>query len=303
MAREITVAALQTHHGHDSADNVERVLAMAEEAGRAGAQLILPSELFSTTYFCKTPNPKYRALAAPADGHPLIARFAESARRHDAVIPLSFYERAGETLYNAVAVIDADGSVLGIYRKCHIPCFEAYHEDAFFAPSPDGAQVWQTKHLRLGVGICWDQWFPELARAMVLLGAELLVYPTAIGSEIFDTEWDSAEQWQAVMRGHAAANLVPVLAANRTGSETDDGVTLDFYGSSFCADHRAAIAAQAPRDADAVLMATLDLDQAAADRKQWGTFQTRRPALYDAVTSVPSGPPPVPAGKEAVAGK
>ncbi|GMG82149.1 N-carbamoylputrescine amidase [Paralimibaculum aggregatum] len=292
MAREITVAAVQTRHGWDAEDNIRRVLAMAERAADAGAGLVLPSELFETPYFCKTPDPRHRALARPAEGHPVIARFAEFAARRGVVVPVSFYERAGEALYNSVAVIDADGSLLGIYRKCHIPAFEAYHEDAFFAPSPEGPKVWQTRIGRLGVGICWDQWFPELARAMALMGAELIVYPTAIGSETFDPGWDSAGQWQAVMRGHAAANLVPVLAANRIGRETDDGVTLEFYGCSFAADHRARMVAEAPRGEEALLLSRLDLDAAARDRKQWGTFQTRQPQHYAAVVSVPAGPPP-----------
>jgi N-carbamoylputrescine amidase len=292
VSRRITVAALQTRHDWDQESNIERVLALASEAAAGGAQLILPSELFETPYFCKTATPRYRALARPAEGHPTIARFQEFARIHAVVVPVSFYERAEGGLYNAVAVIDADGGLLGIYRKCHIPQFEAYHEDAFFDPGPEGPKVWRTRYLTLGVGICWDQWFPELARAMVLMGAELLAYPTAIGSETFDPGWDSCEQWQTVMRGHAAANLVPVLAANRTGSESDDGVTLRFYGSSFCVDHRAHMVASAGRDEDAVVLATLDLDAAARDRAQWGTFQTRRPEHYGLLQSAPAGPPP-----------
>ncbi|MEM9144939.1 MAG: nitrilase-related carbon-nitrogen hydrolase [Pseudomonadota bacterium] len=292
MPRHLTVAALQTHHDWDTEATIDRVFAMAEQAADRGAQLILPSELFETPYFCKTPKAEYRRLARPAQNHPTIARFAELARRRGVVIPLSFYERDGEALYNAVAVIDADGTVLGTYRKCHIPEFEAYHEDAFFDPSPDGPRVWQTRHLTLGVGICWDQWFPELARSMALMGAELLVYPTAIGSETFDPSWDSAEQWRAAMLGHAAVNLVPVLAANRIGRETDDGVTLAFYGTSFCADHRARVIADAGRDREAILMARLDLEQAVRDRHQWGTFQTRQPQHYGRLASTPPGPPP-----------
>lgn len=292
MSRRLTVAALQTRHDWDTEATVSRVLAMAEEAADRGAELILPSELFETPYFCKSQSLRYRELARPAEGHPLIARFAAFARARGVVVPLSFYERAGERLYNSVAVIDADGTVLGVYRKCHIPQFEAYHEDLFFDPSPDGAQVWQTRIGTLGVGICWDQWFPELARSMVLMGAELLVYPTAIGSETYDADLDSAPQWRAAMQGHAAVNLVPVLAANRVGQESDDGVTLDFYGTSFCLDHRANVVADAGRDCDAVMLASVDLDAAAEARALWGTFQTRRPDLYGAITGTPAGPPP-----------
>ncbi|MEM9100465.1 MAG: nitrilase-related carbon-nitrogen hydrolase [Pseudomonadota bacterium] len=292
MARTVTVAALQTHHSWDREETVTRVLDMARQAADQGAQIILPSELFETPYFCKSQSLRYRDLARPAEGNDLIARFAEFAKSHQVVIPCSFYERAGETLYNSVAVIDADGSVLGIYRKCHIPQFEAYHEDLFFSPSPDGPQVWKTRYLTLGVGICWDQWFPEMARSMALMGAELLVYPTAIGSETYDTTLDTSDQWRAAMRGHAAVNLVPVLAANRIGSETDDGITLDFYGTSFCLDHRANVVADAGKDQEAVMLATLDLDQAATDREQWGTFQTRQPQNYSRLVETPAGPPP-----------
>ena len=292
MTRTITVAALQTHHTWDAEDNIRRVIALTEQAAAQGAQVILPSELFESPYFPKTTTQRYRDLARPADGHPLIRQFSELAARLGVVIPTSFYERADSGFYNSVAVIDADGAVLGIYRKCHIPAFEAYHEDAFFDPSPDGPQVWDTRFCKLGVGICWDQWFPELARAMALKGAELLVYPSAIGSETFDQSWDSAAQWRTAMMGHSAVNIVPVLAANRIGSESDDGVTLDFYGTSFCCNHRAEIVADAGRDVEGMALATFDLDLAAKDRLQWGTFQTRQPRNYGILADTPAGPPP-----------
>lgn len=295
MTRRLAVAAIQTRHGPDPAANVARVLELAEEAADAGAKLILPSELFETPYFPKTVDPEKRALARPLRDHPTIARFQAFAARREVVVPVSFYERAGEALYNAVAVIDADGSVLGVYRKCHIPDFEGYRETAYFHPSPDGPQVWRTRYLTLGVGVCWDQWFPELARAMALMGAELIVYPTAIGSEPLYPDWDTEDQWRRAMLGHAATNLVPVLAANRIGSETEGLARLDFYGGSFCADHLAAVVARAPRDEEAVLVATLDLAAAAEARSFWGVFQTRRPDLYGALVDTPAGPPPTPA--------
>ena len=208
------------------------------------------------------------------------------------MVPVSFYERAGTELYNSAAIFDADGSMLGVYRKSHIPQFVGYQEDAFFAPSREGPKVWRTRYLTLGVGICWDQWFPELARMMALMGAELLVYPTAIGSEISDEMWDSRDQWHTVMRGHAAANQIPVMAANRTGTETDDGVTLDFYGSSFVCDHLGAMLDVAPRDQQAIVSATLDLDRGAAARRHWGTYVTRRPDIYAPLSETPAGPPP-----------
>lgn len=294
MSRILTVAALQTRMGWDQEANVARMLELATQAAEAGARLILPSELFETPYFCKVADPRYCDLARPVQGHPTIEAFRRFARAHQAVVPVSFYERAEDGLYNSAAIIDADGEVLGIYRKSHIPQFDGYRENAYFRPSAEGAKVWKTRWLTLGVGICWDQWFPELARAMALMGAELLVYPTAIGSETIRTDWDSAEQWRAAMRGHAASNLVPVLAANRIGRETDDGVTLDFYGTSFCTDQRARIVAEAGRDEETVVLATLDLDQAAADRDFWGVYQTRRPTLYGALSQVPAGPPPAP---------
>jgi N-carbamoylputrescine amidase len=292
MSRTLTVAALQTTHDWSRQATVERVLSLAHEAADRGAKFILPSELFETPYFCKTANSSYRDLALPAAGHPTIRLFQTLAKERQAVVPVSFYERADEALYNSLAVIDADGELLGVYRKCHIPQFPGYRENAFFAPSPDGPKVWRTRHLKLGTGICWDQWFPELSRMMALMGAEMLVYPTAIGSEPDDPARDSRDQWQAVMRGHAAANLVPVLAANRTGQEVDDGVKITFYGSSFLCDHHATMIAVAPREGDVALLGTIDLDLAAEARNSWGTFQTRRPELYGPLAQVPAGPPP-----------
>ena len=292
MSRQLDVAAIQTWHDWDTAATVNRVFDMTAEAARDGAQLVLPSELFAAPYFCKAKNPDYRALAQPAKGNPLIERFQTLARETQTVIPVSFYEDAGDALYNSVAVIDADGENLGTYRKCHIPDFDGYIETAYFEPSPDGPQVWSTKYLKLGVGICWDQWFPELARAMVLKGAELLIYPTAIGSEPKHPDWDTSEQWQAAMLGHAASNVVPVMAANRVGTETDDGYTMNFYGSSFCSNHRAHKVAELDRSSSGILRARLDLDRAAQDRQLWGTFQTRQPQNYATLVDTPAGPPP-----------
>ncbi len=292
MPRRLTVAALQPRIGPDPGRNVARVLAMAEEAAEAGAGLILPPELFETPYFPKVVDQRWRERARPAKDHPVVARFQELARRRDAVIPVSFYEDAGAgRLYNSVAVIDSDGALLGVYRKCHIPDFEGYREAAYFDPSPDGPQVWRTRRFALGVGICWDQWFPELARAMALMGAEVLVYPTAIGSEPLYPDWDTETQWRRAMLGHAATNLLPVLAANRTGAERDGAAALTFYGS-FVADHLAEVVAQAPRDDERIVTATLDLAAADAARRAWGVFQTRRPEHYRALIETPAGPPP-----------
>ncbi|MBL8708390.1 MAG: N-carbamoylputrescine amidase [Rhodospirillaceae bacterium] len=292
MSRQLTIAALQTHHDWNQAETVHRVLDLAHRAADQGARVVLPSELFEAPYFCKTRNPVYRELARPIADHPTIALFQKFAREREVVVPVSIYERAGDELYNSAAIVDADGSILGIYRKSHIPQFPGYEENAFFAPSREGAKVWETRYLKLGVGICWDQWFPELARMMALKGAELLVYPTAIGSEIAPMAWDSRDQWQTVMRGHAAANQIPVMAANRVGLETDDGVSLSFYGSSFICDHLGAMRAEGSRDREEIVAATIDLAAGAAAREFWGTYVTRRPDIYAPLTTTPAGPPP-----------
>jgi len=283
---------LQTTHDWNQSETVGRVLDLAHRAADQGARLVLPSELFEAPYFCKTDNPTYRDLARPIAGHPTIALFQKFARERQVVVPVSIYERAEEGLFNSVAVVDADGALLGIYRKSHIPQFPGYRENAFFAPSQEGPKVWATRHLKLGVGICWDQWFPEQARMMALMGAELLVYPTAIGREPSDSLRDSRDQWQTVMRGHAASNLVPVLACNRTGRETDYGVMIDFYGSSFLTDPMGAMIASASRDREEIVMGTVDLDKAYEAREYWGVFQTRRPEMYRTIVETPAGPPP-----------
>jgi N-carbamoylputrescine amidase len=294
MSRNLTVAALQTSMSWDKAANVEKMLGLAHQAADQGARLVLPSELFETPYFCKVADDRYKALARPAADHPTIEAFRRFARDRQVVVPVSFYERAEDGLFNSAAVIDANGEVLGIYRKCHIPQFDGYRESDYFLPSDQGPKVWKTRYLMLGVGICWDQWFPELARSMALMGAELLVYPTAIGSETKHPEWDSAAQWRAAMCGHAASNLVPVLASNRIGVEVDDGVEMKFYGTSFCTDQRAQVIAEAGRDEEAIVLATLNLEQAARDRDFWGVYQTRRPQAYGALAQTPAGPPPMP---------
>jgi N-carbamoylputrescine amidase len=292
MPRQLTVAALQTHHDWNSRATVDRVLSLAHQAADQGAQLVLPSELFEAPYFCKTRNPRYRDLARPATDHPTIALFQKFARDRQVVVPVSFYERGEDGLYNSAAIVDADGSILGIYRKSHIPQFPAYEEDAFFTPSREGAKVWQTRYLKLGVGICWDQWFPELARMMTLMGAEMLVYPTAIGSEASGSvDWDSRDQWQTVMRGHAAANQIPVMASNRIGTETDDGVTLTFYGSSFICNQFGSFITEGSREREEVVLGIVDLDHAQHARRAWGAFDTRRPDIYGPLVDTPAGMP------------
>ncbi|MCX7646732.1 MAG: N-carbamoylputrescine amidase [Rhodobacteraceae bacterium] len=287
--REITVAVTQFACSWDIAANVATAERLVREAAARGARVVLLQELFETPYFCITEDPRHLALARPFEGNPLIARFAALAAELGVVLPLSFFERAGEAAFNAIAMIDADGTVLGRYRKSHIPQGPGYEEKFYFSPGDTGFRVWDTAAGRIGVGICWDQWFPEAARAMALKGAELLLYPTAIGSEPEAPGYDSRPHWETAMRGHAAANIVPLAAANRIGREDQGGRFVTFYGSSFLASPTGEVLARAPRDAEAVLTATFDLDAARDLRRSWGVFRDRRPELYGALAGFDGG--------------
>ena len=279
--RNICFAATQFAVSPDRAANVARAEALVRQAAAQGAQVILLQELFETLYFCQEQNSAHFTLAAPFDGHPLIARMARLAAELKVVLPVSFFERAGHAHFNSLAMIDADGAILGLYRKAHIPDGPGYQEKYYFTPGDTGFKAWKTRFGTFGVGICWDQWFPEAARAMALLGAEVLLYPTAIGSEPPPAPpLDSQGHWQRVMQGHAAANLMPVIAANRTGRETLS-VTLTFYGSSFITDATGAVTAQMGRDEEGVIVQRFDLDELARARASWGLFRDRRPDLYD----------------------
>ncbi len=285
--RPITVAATQFACSWDTPANADRAEALVRKAADKGARIILIQELFATPYFCITQDPGHFRLAEPMEGHPLIARFQALAKELGVVLPLSYFERAGPAHFNSCAIIDADGQVLGNYRKSHIPQGPGYEEKYYFSPGDTGFRVWDTVFGRIGVAICWDQWFPECARAMVLMGAEVLLYPTAIGSEPPAPGYDSQPHWETVMRGHAAANIVPVVASNRIGTETAVGGTeVTFYGSSFIADHTGQRVAKASRDREQVLTATLDLDAAAEMRASWGLFRDRRTDLYKAVQTL-----------------
>ena len=285
--RQITVAATQFACSWDLPANADRAKALVRQAAGQGAQVVLIQELFATPYFCITQRPEYLALAAPLQGHPLVARFSALARELGVVLPLSLFEKAGQAHFNALAMIDADGTVLGSYRKSHIPQGPGYEEKYYFSPGDTGFRTWDTAFGRIGVGICWDQWFPECARAMALQGAELLLYPTAIGSEPPAPGYDSQPHWEMVMRGHAAANIVPVVASNRIGTEAaPEGAEVTFYGSSFIADQSGQLLAKAGREAEEVLVATLDLEAIAALRASWGLFRDRRPELYGALTTL-----------------
>ncbi|MEY4871709.1 MAG: N-carbamoylputrescine amidase [Pseudomonadota bacterium] len=285
--RQVTVAATQFACSWDLPSNADRAEALIREAAAKGAQVVLIQELFAAPYFCITQRPEYFDLALPMEGHPLIARFQSVARELGVVLPLSFFERAGTAFFNSVAMIDADGRVLGRYRKSHIPQGPGYEEKFYFSNGDTGFRVWDTAHARIGVGICWDQWFPEAARCMALKGAEMLLYPTAIGSEPPAPGYDSQPHWEMTMRGHAAANIMPVIASNRIGTETaPEGVAVTFYGSSFIADHAGQLRAKAGRDGQEVLTATFDLDEIARLRASWGLFRDRRVDIYDPVMTL-----------------
>jgi N-carbamoylputrescine amidase len=279
--RPVTLAATQFACTWDLPANADRAEALVRQAAASGAQVVLIQELFATPYFCIEQHPRYFDLAQPLDGHPLVARFADLARELGVVLPVSLFERAGPAFFNSVAMIDADGRLRGVYRKSHIPQGPGYEEKYYFSPGDTGFRVWDTAFGRIGVGICWDQWFPEAARAMALMGAEMLLYPTAIGSEPPAPGHDSQPHWEMVMRGHAAANILPVVAANRIGTEmAPEGREVTFYGSSFIADHTGQLLAKAGREGEAVLVHRFDLQAIAALRASWGLFRDRRTELY-----------------------
>jgi N-carbamoylputrescine amidase len=278
-AKLLSVAAVQCALGGSRDENVARVLSLVRKAAANGAQVILPPELFESPYFCRVEKDDYFDWARPLEGNPTILAVAALAKELGVVIPVSFFERAGQQHYNSVAVIDADGAVLGIYRKSHIPDGPGYEEKFYFRPGDTGFRTFSTKHATLGVGICWDQWFPECARAMTLLGAEVLLYPTAIGSEPHEPELDTREPWQRAMIGHAVSNVIPVVAANRIG--TEDGQR--FYGSSFICDPRGDKVSELGQTEEGIACFTFDLARIRRTRGAWGFFRDRRPELYGAL--------------------
>jgi N-carbamoylputrescine amidase len=285
--RTVTVAATQFACSWDLPANADRAEAMIRKAAAEKAKVVLIQELFATPYFCIEQHPRYFDLASPLEGNPLISRFRALARELGVVLPVSFFERAGPVFFNSIAMVDADGKVLGVYRKSHIPQGPGYEEKFYFSPGDTGFKVWDTAFGRIGVGICWDQWFPECARAMALMGAEILLYPTAIGSEPPSPGYDSQPHWEMTMRGHAAANILPVVASNRIGTEVaPDGREVTFYGSSFIADQTGQLTAKAGREGEAVLVHTFDLTEIAALRESWGLFRDRRVDLYGRVATL-----------------
>jgi N-carbamoylputrescine amidase len=276
MARTISVAALQAAFGENMDANIATVKELVREAAGRGARVVLPPELFQGPYFCKVQDERFFATAWPAMEHPCVTALAPLAAELGVVIPVSIYERDGPHYYNSLVMLDADGKALGVYRKSHIPDGPGYMEKFYFRPGDTGFKVWDTKAGKIGVGICWDQWFPEAARCMTMLGAEVLLYPTAIGSEPHDDSLDTAIRWQRAMQGHAVSNVIPVIAANRIGNE--DGQV--FYGSSFVTDHTGEKLEELGRNETGVVSSTYDLDFLQRHRAAWGFFRDRRPDLY-----------------------
>ena len=288
--RNVKISATQMPCTWNRQATLDKADHLVREAAQKGANIILLQELFETPYFCQLQKFQYMELATTLEENPAVEHFKKLAKELDVVLPISFFERAGNTQFNSIAIIDADGEILGVYRKTHIPDGLPYAEKFYVTPGDTGFKVWNTKYGRIGVGICWDQWFPETARSLALLGAELLLYPTAIGSEpILDC--DSAGHWRRCMQGHAAANIMPLIAANRIGTETvkptednqHQSSSLTFYGSSFIADETGALVEQADRENAGVLTHTFDLDEIREMRRSWGVYRDRRPEMYGAM--------------------
>ena len=291
--RKIKVAAIQMCMSDIVKENILHAEELVRRAANDGANMILLPELFENRYFCQERNYDFYKLATNVENNPAINRFQKIAKELHVVIPVSFYEKSGNTFFNSIAVIDADGTLLGVYRKTHIPDDHYYQEKFYFSPGDTGFKVWDTEFGKLGIGICWDQWFPETARCLALMGAEILMYPTAIGSEPI-LECDSMPHWRRVMQGHSAANIIPVVAANRIGteivepSEANGGQqsALTFYGSSFITNETGEIVAHADRDAECIIISEIDLDSIEEMRSSWGLFRDRRPELYKTILSL-----------------
>lgn len=283
--RKVRVAATQMSCSCNVDENIAKAESLVRQAAEKGAQIILLQELFETPYFCQKEKSDYYVYATELEENKAINHFKALAKELQVVLPISFYEKKNYARYNSLAVINADGEVLGRYRKSHIPDGPGYEEKFYFNPGDTGFKVWNTRYGKIGVGVCWDQWYPEAARCMALMGAEILFYPTAIGSEPQDSSIDSKDHWQTCMLGHAAANLMPVIASNRVGLEEDEDSKITFYGSSFIAGPQGNKIVEAGRTEETVLVAEFDLDQLESQRIEWGIFRDRRPDLYKIITS------------------
>lgn len=291
--RMVTVAAVQMKCCEDINENIKTAEKLVREAAGKGANVILLPELFERPYFCQERRYEYYSYAKPVMENDAVKHFASIAKELSVVIPISFYEQCGNTMFNTVAVLDADGENLGIYRKTHIPDDHYYQEKFYFTPGDTGFQVFDTRYGRIGIGICWDQWFPETARCLALKGAEMILYPTAIGSEPI-LECDSMEHWRRCMQGHAASNILPVIAANRIGEEVvtpceengNQSSSLKFYGSSFITDSTGALITSLGREEEGVILASFDLAEIMTDRRNWGLFRDRRPGQYGSIAGL-----------------
>ena len=278
--REVILAATQMTCSKNSSENVDKAESIIRKAAGMGAQIILIQELFESTYFCMDQKDELFGLSKPFENHPTLKRMSKLASELEVVLPVSFFEKANRAHYNAIAVINADGNILGKYRKSHIPDGPGYQEKFYFNPGDTGFKVWDTAYAKIGIGICWDQWFPEVARIMALKGAEVLLYPTAIGGEPDDDGFDSSDMWQRAMIGHSAANQIPVVASNRIGTEQGEEISNYFYGRSFITNHVGDKIAEAGREKEEVLIGKVNLDEAENLRNVWGVYRDRRTDLY-----------------------
>ncbi|MBN2794004.1 MAG: N-carbamoylputrescine amidase [Clostridia bacterium] len=287
--RNVKVAAIQMACSRNVSENIEKADALVRRAAKEGAQIILLQELFENVYFCQKEKLEYYGFSKTIEENDAINHFTKVAKELSVVLPISFYERKNNARYNSVVVLDADGTNLGTYRKSHIPDGPGYEEKFYFNGGDTGFKVFKTRYAKIGVGICWDQWFPEAARIMTLKGAELLFYPTAIGSEPDESGTESKDHWQLCMRGHAAANIIPVIASNRIGTETEEEMSIDFYGASFMTDSKGHIVREASSDQEEILTYTYDLDDIDIKRVDWGVFRDRRPELYKPLLTLDGG--------------
>ena len=277
------VAATQMKCTWDQSENLNKAENLIHEAAERGANIILLQELFSTPYFCPEQKEKYFALANEVSKHPYLEKFSNLAKKLKVVLPISFFERDKNSYFNSVMIIDADGTYKGIYRKSHIPQGPGYQEKFYFSPGNTGFKVWETTYGCIGIGICWDQWFPECARSMALMGADLIFYPTAIGSEPQDPNLNSLKHWQRTMQGHAAANMTPIIASNRIGKEIADKTEMNFYGHSFISDETGEIKCECNDESEGTILHSFNIDEIRISRANWGLFRDRRPELYDKI--------------------
>jgi N-carbamoylputrescine amidase len=285
--RKVKVAATQMTCSKIMDENIDKAIELIVRASKEGANIILIQELFENEYFCKDQKDEYFNFAKPFIDHPTLFKMSKVAKEYNVVLPISYFEKANKAYFNSVAIIDANGEILGNYRKSHIPDGPGYQEKFYFNPGDTGFKVWDTKFAKIGVGICWDQWSSEAARIMALMGAEIIFYPTAIGSEPEDPDdFDSSDMWQRAMVGHSACNQVPVVASNRIGVEKGESCTNYFYGRSFISDYKSDLLAEGSRDKEEILVASIDLEEAESFRRTWGIFRDRRPDLYKPILNL-----------------